>query len=414
MPEYILMPMLSPGMTEGKLSRWLKAEGDAVVAGEVIAEIETDKATMEFEAAAAGTLGQILVAAGAAAGVNSPIAVLLRDGEAAAGPEPRKEPTAAPVRAPITAPEPKAPARPNRIFATPVARRLARELGLDLATVAGSGPQGRILRVDVEAARPLAGASRPVAVTPAPMALAAPAPAAPGSRPTPRQASTPVPNSAVRKVIARRLLEAKQTIPHYYLTIDVELDALLDVRERFNARPGASYRFTVNDLVVKAVALALGKVPAVNAMWTDEATLRFDAVDVAVAVATEAGLITPIVRDADRKTVAAISGEIKALADRARAGRLRPEEFQGGGFTVSNLGMHGVREFAAIINPPQSCILAVGAAEPRPVVRGGEIVARTMMTCTLSADHRTVDGAVGAEFLAAFKTYLEDPLVLFL
>jgi pyruvate dehydrogenase E2 component (dihydrolipoamide acetyltransferase) len=230
----------------------------------------------------------------------------------------------------------------------------------------------------------------------------------------PWQASTPVPNSAVRKVIARRLLQAKQTIPHYDLTIDVELDALLELRKRFNARLDASAKLTVNDFVVKAVALALRRVPAANAMWTDEAILRFDAVDVAVAVATESGLITPVVRDADRKTVAAIASEMKGLAAKARSGRLKPEEYQGGGFTISNLGMHGIREFAAIINPPQSCILAVGVAEPRPVVRDGAVVVRTLMTCTLSADHRTVDGAVGAELLAAYKSNVEDPLQLFL
>jgi pyruvate dehydrogenase E2 component (dihydrolipoamide acetyltransferase) len=399
MPQQILMPALSPNMTEGKLLRWLKAEGDAIRAGEVIAEIETDKATLELEAPDAGTLGKLLVPAGGeAVPVDAPIALLLLDGEGASPGGGSAEAGA-----------------DGRIFATPIARRLARERGLDLSAIKGSGPNGRIVKDDVlgfSAPRP--GAPVPaIAPPPAPAAMHAPLP---GPPPAARGegGALRIPHSSMRKVIARRLTEAKQSIPHYYLTIDVELDAALDLRNRLNARPAADYKLTVNDFAVKAVALALRKVPAANATWTDEAVLRFGSADVAVAVATESGLVTPVVRDADHKGVTAISNEMKELATRARAGKLRPEEYQGGGVTISNLGMYGVREFAAIINPPQSCILALGAAEPRPAVRDGAIVIRTLMTCTLSADHRTVDGAVGAEFLAAVKANLEDPLLLFL
>ena len=409
MPQTILMPALSPGMTEGRVARWLKARGDAVRAGEAIAEIETDKATLELEAAEGGTLGEILVAAGGVAAVNGAIAILLRAGEQAAA-----------VAPPTSAAAPAAPGHADgRIFASPIARRLARERDVDLSLLVGSGPRGRILRGDVERAAPRSRTPAPAAAPHAPSA-AAPEPAR-GPSDAPRapvraawQVTTAVPNGAVRKVIARRLLDSKRAIPHYYLTIDVELDALLDARKRLNARCGAAGKVTVNDFVVKALALALRAVPAANATWTDDAILRFESVDVAVAVESDAGLVTPIVRGADRKALAAISGELKELAGRARAGKLRPEEYQGGGVTVSNLGMHGVREFAAIINPPQSCILAVGAAEPRAVVREGAVVARTMMTCTLSADHRTIDGALGAELLAAFKAHLEDPLLLLL
>ena len=392
MPEYILMPSLSPSMTEGTLSRWLKAEGDPVKAGEAIAEIETDKATLEFAAPSAGVVAKLLVAAGTSVPVRAPIALLLGEREDA--------PSAPPAVTP-------------RIFASPIARRLAREGGIGLATLAGTGPNGRIVRADVERARAAAGAPGAIAGGPGDRARPAASVAA-APRPMPWQATTPVPNTAARKVLARRLLEAKQGVPHYYLTVDVEVDALLDLRTRLNSRPGAGYKLTINDFVVKAVALALRRVPAANAMWSEEAVLRFAAVDVAVAVSTETGLVTPVVRDADRKSLVAISGEARELSARARAGKLLPEEYQGGGFTVTNLGMYGVREFAAIINPPHSGILAVGAAEPRPVAREGAVVVRTLMTCTLSADHRTVDGAVGAELLSAFKSNVEDPLGLLL
>lgn len=280
-----------------------------------------------------------------------------------------------------------------RIVASPLARRLARQSGIDLAALKGSGPRGRIVRRDLEGVRPVA--------------------------PTPVLADfetpyTAVPNSMVRKTIARRLLEAKQTIPHFYLTVDCRIDELLDLRKRLNGRAGADYKLTVNDFVVRAVALALKQVPEANATWTDEAVRRYDRVDVSVAVATPNGLITPVARDAASKGLAALSNEIKALSARAREGRLKPEEYSGGGFTISNLGMYGVKEFSAIINPPQSCILAVGAGERRPAVIDGALGVATVMTCTLSVDHRSVDGAVGATFLAAFKGLIEDPLAMLL
>ena len=374
MPETIRMPALAPDMVKGKVIRWLKREGEAIRAGEVLAEIETDKVTLELEATSGGVVARLLVPAGdAEVAVDAPIALIVAPGEnaaASAGASP--------------APAPRGPAR---VFATPIARRLARERGLDLPSLTGSGPNGRIVKEDVLSADP--------------------APAAAGAR------ASAVPHSAMRRVIARRLLEARQSIPHYDLTVDVELDAVLEVRRGLNAGRASGERLSLNDFVVKAVGRALREIPAVNASWTEDAVLRHAGVDVAVAVSTGAGLLTPVVRSVDRKPVAAISAELRALVDRARAGRLRPDEYQGGGFTVSNLGMYGVREFAAIIDPPQSGILAVGAAEPRPVVRDGAVVIRTLMTCTLSADHRTVDGAVGAQFLSAFRSALERPLALF-
>ncbi|CAA7625040.1 Dihydrolipoyllysine-residue acetyltransferase component of pyruvate dehydrogenase complex (fragment) [Magnetospirillum sp. SS-4] len=285
----------------------------------------------------------------------------------------------------------------HRIVASPLARRIARDGGVDLKAVRGSGPHGRVVRADVDSVL-----SRSVDVSPAPAAAAPFGPA-----------FEEIPNSSMRKVIARRLTEAKATIPHFYLSIDCELESLLKVRAELNGRSDA-YKLSVNDFVVRAVALALRKVPAANASWGEEAIRRYVDVDISVAVATPSGLITPIVRHADRKGLAGISGEMKALAVKARDGKLRPEDFQGGGFTISNLGMYGVRDFAAIINPPQGCILAVGAGEQRPVVKAGALAIATVMTCTLSVDHRVVDGAVGAEFLAAFKALIEDPLAMLL
>ncbi len=442
MAQNILMPALSPTMTEGKLSRWLKAEGDRIAPGEVIAEIETDKATMEFEAADAGTLGKIVVPAGTEGVlVNALIGILLEEGDDASALAPAPAPTpapaltavAAPVAAAVTASAPApAPvvaqtpveAHGSRVFASPLARRVAKAAGINIASLQGTGPHGRIIKADVEAAKATGGVKAVAAVALAPPTsptptsptsttspVAAAKPAA-GLQPMPWQKTTAFPNSGVRKVIARRLSEAKQTVPHFYLTIDLELDALMALRGQLNARPNADYKLSVNDFIVKAVGVALRKVPAANAMWTDEAILRFDTIDVSVAVATDGGLMTPVVKDADSKSLSAISNEVKALAKKARDGKLKPEEFQGGGFTISNLGMYGIREFSAIINPPQSAILAVGAGEERAVVRKGEIVIRTIASVTLSVDHRSVDGAIGAEFLAAFKPLIEDPLSL--
>jgi pyruvate dehydrogenase E2 component (dihydrolipoamide acetyltransferase) len=434
MPTPILMPALSPTMTEGNLARWLKKEGETVKSGEVIAEIETDKATMEVEAVDEGVLAKILVPAGTeGVKVNTPIALLLGEGEDASALEapPATAPAAAaaPARgngeakptAPAPAPPAPAPAvaagaQEGRIFASPLARRMAAQAGLDLRTIKGTGPGGRIVKADIEAAL---AAPRPVAAPAAPAVAPAPGPVAPVPAPTPVPVSPPpgvafeeIPLNNMRKTIARRLAEAKATIPHFYLTIDVGLDALLDLRAKLNARPKVDYKLSVNDFIIKAVALALKKVPDCNASFAGDKILRWRDVDVAVAVAIEGGLITPVVRKADQKTLSVISAEMKDLAARARAGKLKPEEFQGGGFTISNLGMYGIREFAAIINPPQACILAVGAGEKRPVVEGEAIVARTLMTVTLSTDHRVVDGALGAEFLQAFKGLIEDPMGL--
>ena len=438
MPINVLMPALSPTMTEGKLAKWMKAEGDTVSSGDVICEIETDKATMEVEAVEEGVLGRILIAEGTeGVAVNTPIALLLEEGEDAAAldaaaavapppaatplqpePAPQTPPPAAPPTpqpsAPITVPSPPPTPPGGRVFASPLARRMAAQTGLDLAAIPGSGPHGRIVKTDVERAI-AAGVAKPAATEVSP----APATAAPAAAPPPAAAGayTEVPNSTIRKVIGRRLSESKRDIPHYYLTINCDIDPLMDLRRTLNERSPegeGAYKLSVNDFVVRAVALALKRFPAANSSWTDEAIRLYQTVDVCVAVATPNGLITPIVRDADAKGLAAISNEVKALAAKARDGKLMPEEYQGGGFTVSNLGMYGISEFAAIINPPQSCLLAVGAAEQRPVVKEGALAVATMMSCTLSADHRSVDGAVGAEFLAVLKSLIEDPLTMLL
>jgi pyruvate dehydrogenase E2 component (dihydrolipoamide acetyltransferase) len=442
MPIEILMPALSPTMTEGNLAKWLKHEGDEVHSGDVLAEIETDKATMEFEAVDDGRVGKILVPEGAQGiKVNQPIALLLGEGEDssalakfAALPE---KPAASPP--PDAKPPQPAPAQPpsvrganGRSFASPLARRMAQQAGLDLAAITGSGPQGRIVKSDIEAAlsagRTAAGvpaqpAARPATApaSPAPAigapAIAAPATAALSTERVLALAGNPPhterPLTAMRRVIARRLTESKQTVPHFYLTIDCEIDALLNIRSELN-RKSDSYRISVNDFVIRATALALRQVPAANASWSDEAIIIWDTVDIAVAVALDDGLITPIVKQADRKGLATIATEAKDLVARARAGKLKLEEFQGGTFSISNLGMFGVREFAAVINPPHGGILAVGAGEQRPVVKDGALAVATVMSCTLSCDHRAVDGAVGAQFLAAFKKLVEDPLTMLL
>ncbi|WP_287998832.1 pyruvate dehydrogenase complex dihydrolipoamide acetyltransferase [Acidiphilium sp.] len=428
MATNILMPALSPTMTEGTLARWLKKEGETIKAGDVIAEIETDKATMEVEAVDEGVLGKILVAAGSEnVAVNAPIAILVEPGEAvpdSAPAAPAPKPAAAPEPVAAPAPAAAAPAAPAaettghgpRVFASPLARRMAQQAGIDLATLKGSGPNGRIVKADIDAARgsaPEAAAPAPKAPAAAPPAQAAAAPAAPITAP-----HDAIPHSSMRKVIAKRLQAAKQTIPHFYLSMDVELDALLKLRAELNAQspkegPGA-FKLSVNDLIIKAVAVALRRVPAANASFTEEAMIRYHDVDISVAVAIPDGLITPIIRKADQKGLAAISNEMKDLAARAKAGKLKPDEFQGGSFSISNLGMYGISSFSAIINPPQGGILAIGAGEKRPVVKGEQIAIATMMTVTLSCDHRVVDGAVGAEFLAAFKSIVERPLGLML
>jgi len=429
MPIQILMPALSPTMTEGKLAKWLKNEGDPVQPGDVLAEIETDKATMEVEAVDEGVLGKILVAEGTeGVAVNAPIALLLEEGEASSaldaaiparptavatpGPASASAPKP-PVSAPaVAAPAPAAKSSGERVFASPLAKRMASQAGLDLTQISGSGPHGRIVKADIEAAI-TAGVGQAVAATSQPAA----APKVPPALAEPGAAVIEVPNSTMRKVIAQRLSASKREIPHYYLTIDCNLDDLLELREKLNGHApngDKSYRLSVNDFVVRAVGLALRAYPEANSSWTDEAIRLYQTVDVCVAVAAPNGLITPVVRDADNKGLAAISNEVRVLAKRAREGKLMPEEYQGGGFTISNLGMFGIRAFAAIINPPQSCLLSVGAAEKRPIVKDGALAVATMMTCTLSADHRSVDGAKGAEFLDVFKKLIEDPLTMLL
>ena len=428
----ILMPALSPTMTDGKLAKWFKAEGDQVAAGDVLAEIETDNATMEMEAVDEGVLGKIVIAEGTeGVAVNSLIAVMLEEGEdasaadaaaSAAPPSPEPVPQAAPAEEPASEPAPAPAAQPNpqpapqaapvekgeRIFASPLAKRLAADAGIELAQIPGSGPHGRIVKNDVEAA--IAGG-----VQAAPAATTS-APALPATIPS-MGSYAEIPNSSIRKIIAERLTASSRDIPSYMVTVDCEIDKLLEMRKDLNGRSpegDGAYKISVNDFIILAIALAMRKVPGVNTSWTEAAILQYDDIDVSVAVATADGLITPIIRNADQKGLAEISIEMKDLALRARDNKLMPEEFQGGGFTVSNLGMYGVKEFTSIINPPQSCILSVGAGEQRPVVKDGALGIATVMTCTLASDHRTVDGALSAQFLQAFKAMVEDPLTMLL
>jgi pyruvate dehydrogenase E2 component (dihydrolipoamide acetyltransferase) len=445
MATNILMPALSPTMTEGTLARWLKKEGEAVKAGDVIAEIETDKATMEVEAVDEGVLGKILVADGTAGvKVNDPIAVLVEEGEdvpaAAAAPEaPKAAPAAKPEGESVPAaasPTPPAPAAPkrnghdiaaerhgDRVFASPLARRMAQQAGIDLHALKGSGPNGRIVKADIQATQGGRPAAR--AAESAPGAQPAAGAAAPTPTPAPRPGLPPItaphttaPLSTMRKVIARRLAEAKQTVPHFYVSTDIDIDPLLKLRADLNAKSpkegAGAFKLSVNDLLIKAAAVTLRRVPKVNASYTEDAAILYEDVDISVAVSIPDGLITPIIRKADQKGLAAISNEMKDLASRAKNGKLKPEEFQGGGFSISNMGMYGVSTFAAIINPPQAGILAVAAGQQRPVVRDGAVAVATIMTCTLSVDHRIVDGALGAEWLAEFKKIVEDPLGLML
>jgi pyruvate dehydrogenase E2 component (dihydrolipoamide acetyltransferase) len=430
MPINILMPALSPTMEEGALAKWNVKEGDKVTSGDVIAEIETDKATMEVEAVDEGTVGKIVVPEGTqGVKVNAVIAVLLEDGEsagdiaanaqkpeaaskkAANGAAPQEQASPAP---PPTPPSAARSADGARVFASPLARRIAKDKGLDLASLKGSGPHGRIVKSDVEnaVAQPKAAtAEAPKAPAPA----AAAAPAGPGLETIRKiyaeREYKEVTLDGMRKTIAARLSEAKQTIPHFYLRRDIELDALMAFRAQLNAKAAdRGVKLSVNDFIIKACALALIKVPGCNAVWAGDRVLQFKAADVAVAVAIEGGLFTPVIRDAQAKSLSALSAEMKDLAARARDRKLAPHEYQGGAFAISNLGMMGIDNFDAVINPPHASILAVGAGVRKPVVHGDAVAIATVMSVTLSVDHRVIDGALGAAFLSAVKAYLEDPM----
>ncbi|MUJ42060.1 pyruvate dehydrogenase complex dihydrolipoamide acetyltransferase [Brucella abortus] len=443
MPINITMPALSPTMEEGNLSKWLVKEGDKVAPGDVIAEIETDKATMEVEAVDEGTVAKIVVPAGTeGVKVNALIAVLAEEGEdlaaaakgAGAAPKaeaPKEEPKPAEAKkeaaAPAAAPAPARSEQPavapavnkgERVFASPLARRIAKDAGVDISAVKGSGPHGRVIQRDVEAALASGGAK----------AVSAQAESAAAPKPMSDDAILKlfedgsyevVPHDGMRKTIARRLVESKQTVPHFYLTIDCELDALLALRSQINAAAPMlktekgevpAYKISVNDMVIKATALALRDVPEANVSWTEGGMIKHKCSDVGVAVSIPGGLITPIVRHAESKTLSVISNEMKDMARRARDRKLKPEEYQGGSTSVSNLGMFGVKDFAAIINPPHATIFAIGAGEERAVVKKGEIKVATVMSVTLSTDHRAVDGALAAELAQAFKRHIENPM----
>ena len=435
MPIEILMPALSPTMTEGNLVAWLKAEGDTISPGEVIAEIETDKATMEVEAVDEGVLGKILVAAGTeGVSVNAAIAILLEEGEdkssikdnayrsdqievkntqnsekKSEGQPDINEPKTGKViseNTKVPLGKMQSPLIVNqddvRVAASPLARRMAEHAGLDLAKISGSGPNGRIIKADIDQVLSQDNALKlpPVSTVTSPSI-------------EPSAQYDAIPNNSMRKVIASRLTESKQAAPHFYMTVDCNVDALKQVRMELNEKVEGT-KISINDLIIRASAIALKQVPEANASWTEEATLVYKTIDISVAVAIEGGLITPIIRDAGAKGVKEISVKMKDLANRAREGKLMPEEYQGGTFSISNLGMYGVKEFSAVINPPQGAILAIGAAEERPIIKDGAVAAATLMTCTLSVDHRVVDGAVGARFLSAFKRLIEDPLTMLL
>ena len=427
MATEILMPALSPTMEEGTIAKWLVKEGDSVSSGDILCEIETDKATMEFEAVDEGTVGKILIAEGTAGvKVNTPIAVLLEEGESADAAPAAKAPVAAavvapaaaPATAPVTAETAQAKAQSGaRLFATPLARRIAAEKGIDLATITGSGPHGRIVKADVVDAK----AAAPVASAPAPKAVAVTAPALATSATAETVAKiyadrsyVEVPLDGMRKTIAARLTEAKQTIPHFYLRRDVKLDALMKFRATLNAQlESRGIKLSVNDFIIKACALALQEVPDANAVWAGDRIFRLKPSDVAVAVAIDGGLFTPVLRDAHQKSVSALSAEMKDLAGRARTRKLAPHEYQGGSFAISNLGMFGIDNFDAVINPPHGSILAVGAGVKKPVVgKDGELTVATVMSMTLSVDHRVIDGALGAEFLKAIIDNLENPMAM--
>ena len=443
MPIKILMPALSPTMTEGKLAKWLVKEGDDVESGDVMAEIETDKATMEVEAVDEGKIGTIVVAEGTdGVAVNAVIALLLEDGEdaralesadtASSGSGEAKAeaaPAASPAETPAAAPAPAqaAPAGTaptssdgDRIFSSPLARRLAKMEGIDISQVSGSGPHGRVVKRDIDKAvsegtgkAPASGASAAPAASPAAAAATPPAgiDAAMLSLLPEYEA---VENSGMRKTIAKRLTASARDIPHFNVSADIELDALMSLRKELNGREDADYKISVNDFVIKAVALTLKRQPDCNVSYTDDAILRFNRADISMAVAVEGGLITPIIKDAGAKGLATISAEAKELAGKARDGKLQPQEYQGGTFSISNLGMFGVSSFNSIINSPQGGILSVGAGQQRPVVKDGALSIATVMTITLAVDHRCIDGAAAAAFVKEFKGILEDPLQLML
>jgi pyruvate dehydrogenase E2 component (dihydrolipoamide acetyltransferase) len=447
MPINILMPALSPTMEKGNLAKWLKKEGDKVKSGDVIAEIETDKATMEVEAVEEGTLAKILVPEGTQdVAVNDVIAVLAGDGEdvksagagaASAPPKAAPPPEApaakpaspsAPVAPPVAkapAPAPVAPASQaaapqtnghGRIFSSPLARRLAQDAGIELARIAGSGPHGRVVARDVEEAKSGKGLRAP---TPTGAPSIAPSMSDQQIRALFEEGSYEVvPHDSMRRTIATRLTAAVQTIPHFYLTIDCNIGRLIEAREAINAaapkdKDGKpAYKLSVNDFVIKAMALGLQKIPATNVSWTEGGMLKHKHSDVGVAVAMPGGLITPIIRKAETKSVSAISAEMKDFAARARARKLKPEEYQGGTTAVSNLGMYGISHFTAVINPPHSTILAVGTTEERAIVKDGKIEVAQMMSVTLACDHRSIDGALGAELIGAFKVLIENPVMM--
>ena len=426
MPIDLFMTQLSPTMTEGKIARWLKKEGDTLESGEVLAEVETDKATMEMEVVDEGVLHKILYPAGSIVPVGSVIAVIAEDGEEVpanyspagstapataetatiSAPAPQQPAAAVPVAKPAAAPAPVARQAGERIKASPLARRLARQKGINLAAITGSGPNGRIVQADIEKAVKrginIGGGNASVVAPPArPMPV--------GPLPYHDDEFERVENSMMRKAIARRLSESKQLVPHFYLSLDVSMDRLMYLRAQLNETADGAFKLSVNDFVIKAVAKALVDVPAANASWTERDTLMHKHAHISVAVAIEGGLITPVIRFAEQKGIVDISAEVKELAGRARAGQLQPQEYSGGTFSISNLGMYGVKQFAAIVNPPEGAILAVGGTDERAVVENGVVVVKKMMTLTLSCDHRVVDGAVGAQFLAALKKHIEAP-----
>ncbi len=425
MPTEILMPALSPTMEEGTLAKWLVKEGETIASGDLIAEIETDKATMEFEAVDEGILGKILIPGGSeGVKVNTPIAVLLEEGESPddLSAAPAAPPPIAEASASAPEPTPAAPAAPQkdaaRIFASPLARRIAAQKGLDLAQISGSGPHGRIIKADVEAVQTAPAPTAAPAAPPQASAAPAAAPAGPSADMVAKMYANrdteEIKLDGMRKTIAARLSEAKQTIPHFYLRRDIKLDALLALRSQLNSQLAArGVKLSVNDFIIKALANALQQVPACNAVWAGDKVLQLKSSDVAVAVAIEGGLFTPVLQDADMKSLSALSTEMKDLAARARSRKLAPHEYQGGTFAISNLGMFGIDNFDAIVNPPHAGILAVGAGVKKPVVSAdGELTVATVMSVTMSVDHRVIDGALGAELLKAIVENLENPLTM--